>query len=76
MTSNYPLIRNLKRLDPANPHSPEVIQLETAMGAAIECFKRTSAIEVPRKRFSPVKSTADLFSPSLRCVSHDTGTSA
>jgi len=56
-----PLIRNLKRLDPANPHSPEVIQLETAMGAAIECFKRTSAIEVPRKRFSPVKSTADLL---------------
>ena len=31
------------------------------MGAAIECFEGSQAIEVPRSRFAPVKSTADLF---------------
>jgi len=35
--------------------------LETAMGAAIECFEGARAIEVPRSRFAPVKTTADLF---------------
>ncbi len=31
------------------------------MGAAIECFPQTGAIVVPRTRFSPVKTTADLL---------------
>ena len=31
------------------------------MGAAIECFDGALAIEVPRSRFAPVKTTADLF---------------
>ena len=39
----------------------KVIQLETAMGAAIECFKGASAIMIPRSRFAPVKTTNDLF---------------
>jgi hypothetical protein len=31
------------------------------MGAAIECFMGASAIVVPRSRFAPVKTTADLL---------------
>jgi hypothetical protein len=39
--------------------------LETAMGAAIECFQGALAIEVPRSRFAPVKTTSDLFALRL-----------
>lgn len=56
-----PLIRNTKRVDPNDPDSPEVIQIETAMGAAIEVFDRATAIEVDRSRFLPVKTTNDLL---------------
>lgn len=56
-----PMIRNRKTVDPRDKNSTPVIQLEVAMGAAIECFKGAQAIEVPRSRFAPVKSTADLF---------------
>jgi UTP--glucose-1-phosphate uridylyltransferase len=56
-----PLIRNEKTVDPRNKSTPEVFQLETAMGAAIECFEGAGAIEVPRSRFSPVKTTGDLL---------------
>ncbi|KAJ1919462.1 UTP-glucose-1-phosphate uridylyltransferase [Mycoemilia scoparia] len=38
-----------------------VIQLETAVGAAIKHFKGAHGINVPRTRFLPVKSTSDLF---------------
>ena len=31
------------------------------MGAAIECFDGAAAVEVPRSRFSPVKTTSDLL---------------
>jgi UTP--glucose-1-phosphate uridylyltransferase len=31
------------------------------MGAAIECFPDAGAIDVPRTRFAPVKTTADLL---------------
>ena len=57
-----PIIKNRKTLDPRDPSSPSVLQLESAMGAAIECFEKSIAIEVPRARFSPVKTTADLLS--------------
>ncbi len=56
-----PMIPNRKTVDPRDKNSPSVIQLETAMGAAIECFGGARAIEVPRSRFAPVKSTADLL---------------
>jgi UDP-N-acetylglucosamine pyrophosphorylase len=56
-----PLIRNTKTVDPRDKKSPQVVQLENAMGAAIECFEKTGVIEVPRSRFSPVKTTAELF---------------
>lgn len=56
-----PMIRNNKTVDPRDKSSTPVTQLETAMGAAIECFEGARAIEVPRSRFAPVKTTADLF---------------
>jgi UDP-N-acetylglucosamine pyrophosphorylase len=56
-----PIIKNAKTVDPRDKTSPKVFQLETAMGAAIECFERTGAIAVPRARFAPVKTTADLL---------------
>lgn len=39
----------------------KVIQLETAVGAAIKHFRKAIGINVPRSRFLPVKSTSDLF---------------
>ncbi len=56
-----PLIRNSKTLDPRNPSSPQVYQLETAMGAAIEVFEGAGALRVPRTRFAPVKLCSDLL---------------
>jgi len=56
-----PLIRNQKHVDPSDSSSPEVIQIETAMGAAIEVFEDSRTIEVGRDRFVPVKTTNDLM---------------
>jgi len=56
-----PTIVNRKTLDPRDPLSPPVFQLETAMGTAISLFPRAAAIRVPRRRFSPVKNTNDLL---------------
>ncbi|MVA76601.1 UTP--glucose-1-phosphate uridylyltransferase [Auraticoccus sp. F435] len=56
-----PLIRNTKNVDPADPSSPEVIQIESAMGAAIEVFPGATAVVVGRERFLPVKTTNDLL---------------
>ncbi len=56
-----PLIRNEKTVDPADASSPKVIQLESAMGAAIEVFPGAVAIEVGRDRFQPVKTTNELM---------------
>lgn len=65
-----PVIINKKTVDPRNKKSKAVYQLETAMGAAIECFKGAAAICVPRSRFAPVKTTADLF--TLRSDAYET----
>ncbi|GAA4833475.1 UTP--glucose-1-phosphate uridylyltransferase [Luteimicrobium xylanilyticum] len=56
-----PLIRNEKTVDPSDGSSPRVIQIETAMGAAIELFDDAAVIEVGRERFLPVKTTDDLL---------------
>ena len=55
------LITNTKTVDPRDAASPKVIQIESAMGAAIECFAKAGAVVVPRSRFAPVKTTADLL---------------
>ncbi|MHA7132975.1 UTP--glucose-1-phosphate uridylyltransferase [Oerskovia turbata] len=56
-----PLIRNPKTVDPTDPASTPVIQIESAMGAAIEVFEGSTVIEVDRSRFLPVKATSDLL---------------
>jgi UTP--glucose-1-phosphate uridylyltransferase len=56
-----PLIKNVKTVDPTDSSSPEVVQIECAMGAAIEVFEDATAIVVGRERFLPVKTTNDLL---------------
>ncbi|WP_344222469.1 UTP--glucose-1-phosphate uridylyltransferase [Kribbella sancticallisti] len=56
-----PIIVNHKTVDPADSDSPQVIQLETAMGTAIETFEGSQAVVVDRSRFKPVKTTNDLL---------------
>ena len=58
---DLPLIVNRKTVDPRDPASTPVIQLESAMGAAIGSVPGARAIHVPRSRFAPVKTTDDLL---------------
>jgi len=66
-----PLIRNVKTLDPSDSSTPKVVQIESAMGAAIEIFPGAQTIEVTRRRFVPVKTTNDLL--VLRSDVYDIG---
>jgi UTP--glucose-1-phosphate uridylyltransferase len=61
----------VKNVDPSDPSTPEVIQIETAMGAAIETFEDARTLEVGRDRFIPVKTTNDLL--VLRSDVYDLG---
>jgi UTP--glucose-1-phosphate uridylyltransferase len=56
-----PLIVNRKTVDPGDKSTPEVFQLETAMGAAVGVFEGARTLNVPRRRFAPVKTTSDLL---------------
>ncbi len=56
-----PLIVNRKTVDPRDKSSTPVIQLETAMGAAVGSIPGARAVQVPRSRFAPVKTTNDLL---------------
>jgi UTP--glucose-1-phosphate uridylyltransferase len=53
---NLPLIQNHKTVA-----GIKIIQLETAMGAAIGSFSRARGLRVGRDRFFPTKKVADLF---------------
>ncbi|MBK6847356.1 MAG: UTP--glucose-1-phosphate uridylyltransferase [Proteobacteria bacterium] len=53
---DLPLIVNHKQVGGA-----DIVQLETALGAAIGCFERSVAVHVGRERFAPVKATDDLL---------------
>jgi UTP--glucose-1-phosphate uridylyltransferase len=53
---DLPLIVNRKRVG-----STAVVQLESAMGAAIGAFSAARGVLVPRCRFAPVKTTDDLL---------------
>lgn len=69
-----PMIVNRKTVDPTDSSSPAVLQLETAMGAAIDAFEGAQAIRVPKTRFAPVKTTDDLLAlRSDAYVLHDDG---
>nr|CAG4717767.1 unnamed protein product [Naegleria fowleri] len=50
------IINNEKEVD-----GVKVIQLETAAGAAIQVFKKSIGVDVPRSRFLPVKKCSDLL---------------
>lgn len=56
-TLEMEVIVNHKTLD----NGVKCIQLETAVGAAIKSFEKSSGITVPRSRFLPVKKTSDLL---------------
>ncbi|KAL9903941.1 UTP--glucose-1-phosphate uridylyltransferase isoform X1 [Glossina fuscipes] len=56
-TLNMEIIVNNKTLE----NGLRVVQLETAVGAAMKCFDGSIGINVPRSRFLPVKKTSDLF---------------
>lgn len=58
---DLPLIRNEKTVDPSDKTSTKVVQIESAMGAAIEVFDGSVVLEVDRSRFLPVKTTNDLL---------------
>jgi UTP--glucose-1-phosphate uridylyltransferase len=58
---SLPLIVNRQTVDPRDPASTPVIQLESAMGAAIGSIPGARAVHVPRSRFAPVKTTDDLL---------------
>ena len=62
-----PLILNPKHLDPRDENSPEVFQVETAMGAAIAAFPGAEVLRVPRERFIPVKKCNDLLAVRSDC---------
>jgi len=66
-TIHLTMILNPKTVDPRNENSPAVIQIETAMGAAISLFDGTAAVKVPRSRFFPVKSCNDLLALRSDC---------
>jgi UTP--glucose-1-phosphate uridylyltransferase len=68
---DLPLIVNRKTVDPTDPASPAVLQLETAMGAAIGAIDGARALCVPRTRFAPVKTTDDLV--VVRSDAYDLG---
>lgn len=56
-----PVICNAKHVNPRDASTPAVYQLESAMGAALQCFSGAQAVNVPRSRFFPVKTCSDLL---------------
>ena len=67
-----PVICNAKHVNPRDAATPAVYQLETAMGAAIQCFAGARAVCVPRSRFFPVKTCSDLLLLRSDAVEIDT----
>ncbi|MFK5689072.1 UTP--glucose-1-phosphate uridylyltransferase [Ornithinimicrobium sp. LYQ92] len=55
-----PLIRNAKTVDPTDKGSTPVVQIESAMGGAVELFDDAVSVGVTRERFVPVKTTNEL----------------
>ncbi|GAA5162114.1 UTP--glucose-1-phosphate uridylyltransferase [Ornithinimicrobium tianjinense] len=58
---DLPLIRNAKTVDPTDKASTPVIQIESAMGGAVELFEDAVSVGVSRERFAPVKTTNELL---------------
>lgn len=66
-----PVIVNPKTVDPRDPDSAPCVHLEQAAGSAIAILPGATAIEAPRRRFAPVKTTANLL--VLRSDIYDVG---
>jgi len=64
---SLPIILNPKNLDPRDPQSPPVYQVETAMGAAVSLFEGAAAVKIPYSRFFPVKKCNDLLAVRSDC---------
>ena len=64
----------VKQTSASQGHIRKMLHLETAAGAAVKCFSSSLGLRVPRSRFRPVKTTADLLSvqSSLYSVKHGT----
>lgn len=56
-----PIILNPKTVDPRDAASPQVFQIETAMGSAISLFPGATAVKVPENRFHPIKKCHELL---------------
>ena len=65
-----PVITNQKTVDPRNKKSPAVYQLETAMGAAVECFSGAGARRRSAHQIRPGEDDLRPARPSLRCLCH------
>ncbi|XP_018530594.1 UTP--glucose-1-phosphate uridylyltransferase isoform X1 [Lates calcarifer] len=68
-TMDLEIIVNPKTLD----GGLNVIQLETAVGAAIKSFNHAMGVNVPRSRFLPVKTSSDLLLVMSNLYSLDAG---
>lgn len=62
-----PMILNPKTVDSRDGESPQVLQVETAMGAAISLFEGATAVKVAEDRFFPVKKCNDLLALRSDC---------
>jgi len=62
-----PIIMNPKTVDPRDGESPEVYQIETAMGSAISLFTNAAVTRISEKRFYPVKKSNDLLAIQSDC---------
>jgi len=62
-----PILLNPKTVDPRNSNSPEVYQIETAMGSAISLFDNAMAVRISDERFHPVKKCNDLMAIQSDC---------
>ena len=63
-----PMILKPAKLDPRDSTSPEIYQVETAMGAAVSLFKGAAAVNVSKSRFIPVKGPQRPFGHMLRLL--------
>ena len=59
-----PFIVSRKPAIPGDPTSPAVLQYEQPLGVFLGLLPRSAAVEVPRSRFTPVKTLGDLLSVS------------
>lgn len=72
-TLDMEVIVNPKSLEGAH-QGVNVIQLETAVGAAMKCFDNCQGVNVPRSRFLPVKTCQDLLLIMSNLYSLNNGT--